>query len=134
MERTIPYGQFKLVEPRGATFGHVLVAPEPVLLQRGPHSSIRDVSYLVVWSTARIAAVARELAVLTGQGTGDIDARSPELHAILHAIAPAATPIFLSGGECQRSLRTLVRRRFDAQLRAAFTTTAPSLPSGRKVS
>jgi hypothetical protein len=134
VERTIPYGRFALVEPRGATFAHVLVAPEYVLLQRSSHSSVRDVSYLVVWSAARIAAVARELAVLTGESAGVLDAQSRELHAILRAIAPAATPIHIGGGECQRTLRTLLRRRFDAQLRAAFAATVPLVPSGRKVS
>jgi len=136
VERTIPYGLFVLVEPRGAPFGNVLIAPEYVLLQRAAHSTIRDVSYLVVWSAARIASVARELVELGPQGgdpSGVVDHTSRDLRSILHAIAPVATPLFLGGGDCGRTLRALVRRHLDAKLRAA-THPATQPASGRRVS
>lgn len=134
MERTIPYGRFALVEPRGTVFGYVLIAPEYVLLQRAAHTSIRDVSYLVVWSSARIASVTRELATMITERTGVVDATTRELHAMLHAIAPATTPLFLSGGDCVRTLRALVRRQLDSQLRVAATQMPVHSAIGRRAS
>ena len=56
MDRNLPFGRFALVEPRGMVFGHVIVAPEFVLIQRDAHAKIRDVSYVAVWSDARARA------------------------------------------------------------------------------
>src|SRR5207237_1004658 len=95
VRRTIPYGRFALIEPRGAIFGHVVLAPEYVLMQRAAHTSIRDVSYLAVWSETRSRAIARELAALAADGTGVVAAAMPEVLAILRAIAPVSTPLFL---------------------------------------
>jgi hypothetical protein len=133
VDRTIPYGRFALVEPRGSIFGHVVVAPEYVLMQRAAHTSIRDVSYLAVWSEARSRAIARELTTLTNEGTGVVAASTPEVLAILRAIAPVSTPLFVGGGECHRTLRALTRRQLDAELRASAHQNAP-LGAGRKAS
>lgn len=134
MERTIPYGRFALVEPRGSLFGHVVVAPEYVLLQRAAHSSIRDVSYLAVWSTERARAIALELSALAhGSGSGAVSPGAPETLAILRAIAPVSTPLFVGGGACHKSLRALMRRQLDAELRAAAQQDAP-VAAGRKFS
>ena len=133
MERTIPYGRFALVESRGSIFGHVVVAPEYVLLQRGAHSSIRDMSYLAVWSAERARAVARELSALAGDGTGVVTPEAPETLAILRAIAPVSTPLFVGGGECHKTLRALVRRQLDAELRAAAQQETP-VAAKRRVS
>ena len=133
MQRTIPYGRFALIEPRGAIFGHVVVAPEYVLMQRAAHTSIRDVSYLAVWSETRSRAIASELAALAADSTGVVAAAMPEVLAILRAIAPVSTPLFLGGGECHRTLRALTRRHLDAALRAAARPTA-SVGAGRKAS
>ena len=132
MQRTIPYGRFELIEPRGAIFGHVVVAPEYVLMQRAAHTSIRDVSYLAVWSETRSRALARELTALAADGTGVVSPDTPEVLAILHALAPVATPLFIGGGECHRTLRALTRRHLDAALRAAARPA--SVSSGRKAS
>ena len=133
MRRTIPYGRFALIEPRGAIFGHVVLAPEYVLMQRAAHTSIRDVSYLAVWSETRSRAIARELAALAADSTGVVAAAMPEVLAILRAIAPVSTPLFLGGGECHRTLRALTRRHLDAELRAAARPAA-SVGAGRKAS
>ena len=90
MRRTIPYGRFALIEPRGAIFGHVVVAPEYVLMQRAAHTSIRDVSYLAVWSETRSRAIASELAALAADSTGVVAAAMPEVLAILRAMAAAS--------------------------------------------
>ena len=133
MQRTIPYGRFALIEPRGAIFGHVVVAPEYVLMQRAAHTSIRDVSYLAVWSETRSLALARELTALTADGTGVVSAGTPEVLAILRAIAPVSTPLFIGGGACHRTLRALTRRHLDAELRASAGPAA-SVSAGRKAS
>ena len=133
MQRRIPYGRFALIEPRGAIFGHVVVAPEYVLMQRAAHTSIRDVSYLPVWSETRSRALARELTALAADGTGVVSADTPEVLAILRALAPVATPLFIGGGECHRTLRALTRRHLDAELRAAARPAA-SASAGRKAS
>jgi len=132
VQRTIPYGRFALIEPRGAIFGHVVVAPEYVLMQRAAHTSIRDVSYLAVWSETRSRALARELTALAADGTGVVSADMPEVLAILRALAPVATPLFIGGGECHRTLRALTRRHLDAELRAAARPA--SVSAGRKAS
>ena len=119
MDRTIPYGRFTLIEPRGSVFGHVVVAPEYVLMQRGAQSSIRDVSYLAVWSEERSRAIARELSALANDGAGVVAASAPEVLTILRAIAPVSTPLFVGGGECHRTLRAFTRRQLDAELRAS---------------
>src|SRR5262245_55855916 len=121
------------MEPRGTPFGFVLIAPEYVLLQRAAHSTIRDVSYLVVWSAERIASVARELAILgpsSGAANAIVDQGTRELRAILHAISPVTTPVFLGSGDCGRTLRARVRRHLDAKLRAV--TLAPAQPASRR--
>ena len=132
MQRTIPYGRFALIEPRGAIFGHVVVAPEYVLMQRTAHTSIRDVSYLAVWSETRSCALARELTALAADGTGVVGASTPEVLAILRAIAPASTPLFVGGGDCHRTLRALTRRHLDAELRASARQASSG--AGRKAS
>jgi hypothetical protein len=132
VQRTIPYGRFALVEPRGSIFGHVVVAPEYVLMQRAAHTSIRDVSYLAVWSEARSHAIARELTVLATDGTGVVAASTPEVLAILRAIAPASTPLFIGGGDCHRTLRALTRRHLDAELRRSARQASSG--AGRKAS
>src|SRR6059058_40950 len=84
----VAFGRFTLMDLRGTVVGAVIVAPECILLQRGPAARVRDVSYLALWTDTRIAAIATELAALARSGPTTVDARTPELHAILHAIAP----------------------------------------------
>ena len=98
----VAFGRFTLMDLRGTVVGAVIVAPECILLQRGPAARARDVSYLALWTDTRIAAIATELATLARLGPTTVDARTPELHAILHAIAPAATPMFGGAGRCRR--------------------------------
>ena len=122
MPRTIPFGRFVLIEPRGSIFGHVVIAPEYVLLQRTSYSSIRDVSYLAIWGADRERAIARELSSLASGGVGSVKAvtaGASETLAILRAIAPLATPLFVDGGECHKTLRALMRRQLAGELRAA---------------
>ena len=98
----VAFGRFTLIDLRGALVGTVVVAPECIMLQPGPAARIRDVSYLALWTDTRIAAIATELATLADIGPTTVDARTPELHAILHAIAPAAAALFGGAGECRR--------------------------------
>jgi hypothetical protein len=133
VERTIPYGRFALIEPRGSIFGYVVVAPEYVLMQRAAHTSIRDISYLAVWSEERSRAIARELSALAEDGTGVVAAGTPEVLTILRAIAPVSTPLFVGGGECHRTLRAFTRRQLDAELRAAARQDN-AVTAGRKAS
>ena len=64
-------------------------------------------------------AVARELTALAGGGgTGVVTPGAPETLAILRAITPVSSPLFVGGGGCHRTLRALVRRQLDAELRA----------------
>jgi hypothetical protein len=110
---TVPFGQFSLIEMRGEESA-VIIAPEYILLQRAPNAAIHDLSYLVVWSGARTDAVRRELETLAEAGCTPVDSTTPELKQVLHAIAPAATPVFQKAGQCSR----MFARR---QLRAALS-------------
>jgi hypothetical protein len=129
----IPFGRFTLVESRGAVFGCVMLAPEYILLQRASHTSVRDVSYLVVWSEERSRAIAHELMALATDSDGAV-ADSPEVLSILHAIAPASTPIFAGGGECRQTLRALTRRQLEAELRATATRTGAGVVAKQRAS
>jgi hypothetical protein len=130
----IPFGRFALVEPRGASFGHVILAPEFILLQRASHSTVRDVSYLAVWSRARIRAIAEELSALAAEASHVVVVHTPEVLSILRAIAPVSTPLFVGGGECRKMLRTLTRRQLAGELRAAAAQDGAIAFPGRKVS
>lgn len=114
--RTVSFGAFSLIDAHGATVGDVIIAPEYILLQRGPEAGIHDLSYLAVWSADRVAIVTRELSSLRECGGRVVDASVPELRAILRAISPTATAVFLRGGRCSR---TFVGRRLKAALRTA---------------
>jgi|SRR5581483_3949206 len=107
----VAFGRFTLIDLRGDRMGEVIIAPECVLLQRGPAAPVRDVSYLALWSQSRVDAIARELTTLPPSTV--VDASTPELHAILHAIAPATTPLFVGAGECRGGF---TRRRLKAVL------------------
>lgn len=98
----VAFGRFTLLDLRGAAVGTVIVAPECILLQRGPAAPVRDVSYLALWTDDRIAAVAKELATIARRESAIVDSRTPELHAILHAIAPTALPVLAGAGRCGR--------------------------------
>jgi hypothetical protein len=91
----------------------VIIAPECILLQPAPATRVRDVSYLALWSARRVDAIVNELATLARIGATTVDASTPELHAILHAIAPATAPLFVGAGECGRRF---TRRRLKAEL------------------
>ena len=114
----VAFGRFTLIDLRGTVVGAVIVAPECILLQRGPAARARDVSYLALWTDTRIAAIATELATLARLGPTTVDARTPELHAILHAIAPAASALFVASGRCSR-------RFARTSLKAALARPAP---------
>ncbi len=112
----VAFGRFALVDPRGDSVGDVIIAPECILLQRGPSGRIRDVSYLVLWSAPRIQKISDEIAELARLGTTTVDAHAPEVHAILRAIAPTAAGVFQRAGRCRRrfaraSLKTELSRR-----------------------
>jgi len=109
----VAFGRFTLLDLRGEPTGQVIIAPECILLQPGPLSRVRDVSYVALWSAHRVEAIAAELARLAGIGSTVVDASTPELHAILHAIAPATAPMFVGAGECRRQF---ARRRLTAEL------------------
>jgi len=98
----LAFGRFRLIDPGGESVGDVIIAPEHILLQRGPSARIRDVSYLALWSAARIDTIARELQALASVGATTVGMQTPELHAILHAIAPTAAPLFVGAGRCRR--------------------------------
>lgn len=112
--RTVSFGYFSLIDAHAAIVGDVIIAPEYILLQRGREGGIHDLSYLAIWSADRIGAVSRELAALDAAGSGIVDGSSPELRAILRAISPAATPVFLRVGQCSRTFK---RQRLKAALR-----------------
>ena len=114
----VAFGRFALIDPHGDSVGDVIVAPECVLLQRGPSGRVRDVSYLALWSAARLQAVAAEIAALGRIGSTIVDATTPEIHAILHAIAPAASALFVASGRCSR-------RFARTSLKAALARPAP---------
>ena len=98
----LAFGRFRLIDPGGESVGDVIIAPEHVLLQRGPSARIRDISYLALWSAARIETIAGELQRLASIGSTAVGAQTPEVHAILRAIAPTATPVFVAAGRCRR--------------------------------
>jgi hypothetical protein len=98
----LAFGRFRLIDPGGESVGDVIIAAEHVLLQRGPSARIRDVSYLALWSASRIDAIGRELQALASVGSTTVGPQTPEVHGILHAIAPTATPLFVGGGRCRR--------------------------------
>jgi hypothetical protein len=110
---SVAFGRFTLLDVRGDATGRVIIAPECILLQPAPAARVRDVSYLALWSAGRVEAIANELATLTRVGSTIVDRSTPELHAILHAIAPATAPVFVGAGECRRRF---ARRRLKAEL------------------
>jgi hypothetical protein len=112
----VSFGHFSLIDGHGAGVGDVIIAPEYILLQRGREAGVHDLSYLAVWSAERTAALSGELAALDEVGSSILDANCPELRAILKAISPAATPVFLRVGQCSRAF---ARRRLRAALRTA---------------
>ena len=114
--RTVSFGYFSLIDAHGAIVGDVIIAPEYILLQRGREAGIHDLSYLAIWSSDRIGSVARELTALAESGGSVVGSTSPELRAILRAISPTATPVFLRVGQCSR---TFARRKLKAALKAA---------------
>ena len=119
----LPFGQFSLLDLRGEDSGAVIIAPELILLRRGG-GTIHDLSYLVVWSELRTAAVKRELQALAGSERQVVDASTPELRQVLASIEPKATAVFRSGGRCSR----IFRRR---QLKAALQAVDAPRPSQR---
>ena len=110
----LPFGQFSLLDLRGEDSGAVIIAPELILLRRGG-GAIHDLSYLVVWSELRTAAVMRELQALAGSERQVVDASTPELRQVLASIEPKATAVFRNGGHCSRIFR---RRQLKAALQA----------------
>ena len=98
----VAFGRFTLIDPHGDSLGDVIIAPECILLQRMPAAAVRDVSYLALWSTDRVEAIAKELASLARIGSTVIGPTTPELHTILRAIAPATAPMFVGAGRCRR--------------------------------
>lgn len=122
--RTMSFGYFSLLDAHGALFGDVIIAPECILLQRGREAAIHDLSYLTIWSAARVDALQRELTALATLGSSAVEGSCPEVRAILRAISPSATPVFLRAGQCSRPF---ARRRLKAALKttdAALTRTA----------
>ena len=113
---SMPYGQFSLLDFRGEDSGVVVIAPELILLRRSRSAAIHDLSYLVVWSEPRTAAVKRELQTLVGAGHQTVDGSTPELRHVLLSIEPKATAIFRRGGSCSRIFR---RRQLKAALEVA---------------
>lgn len=120
----VSFGYFSLLDAHGAPTGDVIIAPEHVLFQRGRESAVHDLSYVAIWSAERREALSRELEMLSRSGGTVVDNRTPELRAILRAISPTATPVFMRAGQCSR---TFARRRLKAALctsDAALTHTA----------
>jgi hypothetical protein len=113
---SVPFGQFSLLNFRGEDSGIVVIAPELILLRRSRSAAIHDLSYLVVWSEARTAAVMRELQSLVRSGQQTVDGSTPELRQVLQSIEPKATAVFRRGGSCSRIFR---RRQLKAALQAA---------------
>ena len=112
----LPFGQFSLLDLRGEDSGAVIIAPELILLRRTGGGAIHDLSYLVVWSELRTAALMRELRALAGSERQVVDGSTPELRQVLASIEPKATAVFRSGGHCSRIFR---RRQLKAALQAA---------------
>jgi hypothetical protein len=117
----VPFGQFSLLDFRGEDSGVVVIAPELILLRRSRSAAIHDLSYLVVWSEPRTAAVMRELQTLVRAGQQTVDGSTPELRQVLLSIEPKATAVFRRGGNCSRIFR---RRQLKAALEAAGTPRA----------
>jgi hypothetical protein len=111
----LPFGQFSLLDFRGEDSGAVIIAPELILLRRTGSGAIHDLSYLVVWSEPRTAAVMRELQALVGSERQIVDASTPELRQVLASIEPKATAVFKTGGQCSRIFK---RRQLKAALQA----------------
>jgi hypothetical protein len=111
----LPFGHFSLLDLRGEDSGAVIIAPELILLRRSGSGAIHDLSYLVVWSEPRTAAVMRELQTLAGSDQPVVDASTPQLRQVLASIEPKATAVFRSGGQCSRIFR---RRQLKAALQA----------------
>jgi hypothetical protein len=103
-----------LLDLRGEDSGAVIIAPELILLRRAGSGAIHDLSYLVVWSELRTAALMRELQALAERQV--VDGTTPELRQVLASIEPKATAVFRSGGQCSRIFR---RRQLKAALQAA---------------
>ena len=114
----VAFGRFTLIDPHGDSVGDVVIAPECVLLQRGPSGRVRDVSYLALWSATRMQSVADEIATLTRVGSIAVNSTTPEVYAILRAIAPVAAPLFVGAGRCSR-------RFARTSLKAALARPAP---------
>lgn len=114
--RTIAFGCFSLNDAHGGIVGDVVIAPESILLKRGREAAIHDLSYLAVWSKERVDALAHELTALEIAGSTIVDSSYPEARAILRAISPASTPIFLRTGQCSRAF---LRRRLKAALKGS---------------
>jgi hypothetical protein len=120
-----PFGHFTLIDSHGGESGDVIIASEAILLQRGRRTDIHDLSYLVVWSGKRIAAMNRELDLLASRPEKIVDASTPELRHVLHAIAPTATAVFRRAGRCRR---LFTRRALRAILQTpAGAAAAPAL-------
>ena len=113
---TVPFGQFSLLDFRGEDSGVVVIAPELILLRRSRSAAVHDLSYLVVWSEPRTAAVRRELQTLVRAGQQTVDGSTPEVRQVLLSIEPKATAVFRRGGSCSRIFR---RRQLKAALDAA---------------
>lgn len=111
----VAFGRFALFDVRGAMVGEVVIAPECILLQRGRETSIHDVSYVSVWSPARIDAITRELTSLAQLAPTVVDPGTPELHTILRRIEPTARPMVLRVGSRQR-FGGFPRRQLKAEL------------------
>ena len=112
----LPFGQFSLLDLHGEDSGAVIIAPELILLRRAGSGAIHDLSYLVVWSELRTAALMRELQALGARQV--VDGTTPELRQVLASIEPKATAVFRSGGQCSRIFK---RRQLKAALQAVET-------------
>jgi hypothetical protein len=109
----LAFGTFRLTDGHGDVIGTVVIAPEHILLQRSRSSAIHDLSYLVVWTAARIGRLRHELAELRTLGETALEGRAPEVLTILRAIDPTARAVCCRVGECGRAL---ARRHLKAAL------------------
>ena len=112
----LSFGTFRLTDAHGDIISTVVIAPEYILLQRARSTAVHDLSYLVVWTTARIVRLRRELAELQTLGETAIDAAATEVLTILRAIDPTAKAVFCKAGECGRAF---ARRHLKAALQTA---------------
>jgi hypothetical protein len=115
------FGTFTLADPHDKIVSTVVIAPEHILLRRARSAAVHDLSYLAVWTSARIGRLRRELAALRQAGKTVIDATAPEVLAICRAIDPTAKAVFCGAGDCGRAF---ARRRLKAALRTAVERTA----------